>query len=389
MNEGFGNVDAKTAMRMMMDEMMGQNRDATEEEKMEKMHKVYDRGTDKMFTCWGVSVWKLFKDTKSQDWAFNAYRKRGDGDPTDLEASQDCRKQWLELTQEQRDAYGYERELYLLLDDLVTQCDGKIERNLSRIESLHVSVRCCRDDFASHTVVSFAGEPKRRRGRREDAGHPEEIEGEDRYGGAAGRRGMWVRSSLSLVHPDASFVQGEVDHSMAVMQEVETLTDLYRQIQHGSQLHQAGLLRQQTVCEVTGDVIDGSAAGDDAWMQSHFEGKEYVGWKTIRDKLKEMKALRNGQGPPAGLSGFRHDDERSARDLQRRAESSKGGDRDRGRDRDRRRSRSRSRDRRDRDRGRDSRHSYSDRDRDRGRDSRHSYSDRDHRRSDRDGGRRR
>jgi hypothetical protein len=69
-------------------------------------------------------------------------------------------------------------------------------------------------------------------------------------------------------------VQGEVDHSMAVMQEVETLTDLYRQIQHGSQLHQAGLLRQQTVCEVTGDVIDGSAAGDDAWMQSHFEGKE-------------------------------------------------------------------------------------------------------------------
>jgi hypothetical protein len=144
MNEGFGNVDAKTAMRMMMDEMMGQNRDATEEEKMEKMHKVYDRGTDKMFTCWGVSVWKLFKDTKSQDWAFNAYRKRGDGDPTDLEASQDCRKQWLELTQEQRDAYGYERELYLLLDDLVTQCDGKIERNLSRIESLHVSVRCCR-----------------------------------------------------------------------------------------------------------------------------------------------------------------------------------------------------------------------------------------------------
>lgn len=59
----------------------------------------------------------------------------------------------------------------------------------------------------------------------------------------------------------------------------------------------------KTVCEVSGNFM--SARDADERIAAHYAGKQYVGWKLVRDKLKEMIAEYGRYGPPPGESGRR------------------------------------------------------------------------------------
>ena len=53
------------------------------------------------------------------------------------------------------------------------------------------------------------------------------------------------------------------------------------------------------VCEVSGNFMNSTDNGER--LRCHFEGKQYQGWKLIRDKLKELKKQNP---PPKGQSRY-------------------------------------------------------------------------------------
>ena len=72
-------------------------------------------------------------------------------------------------------------------------------------------------------------------------------------------------------------------------------------------------------------------------LQEHIQGKQYLGWSAIRDKLKELQG-RFGHREP---ERHREPDRHRSKDMDRERERPRdqGRDRDRDRDRDRHRDR--------------------------------------------------
>ena len=57
----------------------------------------------------------------------------------------------------------------------------------------------------------------------------------------------------------------------------------------------------KTVCEVSGNFM--SARDADERIAAHYAGKQYVGWKLVRDKFKEMLGKWGKYGPPPPARG--------------------------------------------------------------------------------------
>lgn len=112
-------------------------------------------------------------------------------------------------------------------------------------------------------------------------------------------------------------------------------------------------LRIMFVCEICGVFIN--STDNEARMADHYNGKQYLGWKAVRDKLKELEDKYAGRAPEPMYGG---------RDGGRDG-GYRGRERESYRERSRSRERERGRDDREGDRRRDDR--GGDRDRDRGR----------------------
>ena len=321
---GFGNIDPREAMRMELDKMMGaQRNDALDEQAKPK--KFSAREVCKLFLA-GCSPWQLLEGTKSEAWVQTMYAKKHhkgtDYDPGVLVTDLNMKAEYDKLTQEQKDKYGYENELFIALEELVTLCDRKMQRNVERLEQKE-GAKVTEDDVKQ--LVDIETKIKEKTDLAEQLGE-----------------------------------EGEVDESMKMMQEIEALQEIKNTIERGTAAAmQKQTNRTSTICDMTGELIDGAAAADDNWMQSHFTSKDYLGWKELREKFAELKAKNDGRGPARGVSGYRHDDDGKSKDRR----GDRGRDRDRDRRGDRDRDRRSDRDRRDRDRDRDRR----DRDRDRDR----------------------
>ena len=74
-------------------------------------------------------------------------------------------------------------------------------------------------------------------------------------------------------------------------------------------------------------------------LQEHVQGKQYLGWSAIRDKLKELQG-RFGHREP---ERHREPDRHRSKDMDRERERPRDQGRDRDRDRDRERDRHRDR----------------------------------------------
>lgn len=92
------------------------------------------------------------------------------------------------------------------------------------------------------------------------------------------------------------------------------------------QLHyvKSDITSDKTVCEVSGNFM--SARDADERIAAHYAGKQYVGWKLVRDKLKEMIQEYGRYGPPPGEGG-RRGSGRGGEDY--RHGGGRGGDRNR------------------------------------------------------------
>jgi uncharacterized membrane protein YgcG len=101
------------------------------------------------------------------------------------------------------------------------------------------------------------------------------------------------------------------------------------------QLHyiKSDITMDKTVCEVSGNFM--SARDADERIAAHYAGKQYVGWKLVRDKLKEMQKEYGRYGPPSAQRapprrGMEEPSRRSAgsyNDDRRRVEGRGGYDR--------------------------------------------------------------
>jgi len=82
----------------------------------------YDRDIDPLYCAWGVDVYELFVNTKS-DIGTNPYT-----------ADESARKEYVSLSREEKNRMGFESRLFVKLQELVQHCDRTVNRNHEKLK---------------------------------------------------------------------------------------------------------------------------------------------------------------------------------------------------------------------------------------------------------------
>mmetsp|Transcript_19263 Transcript_19263/g.28769 ORF Transcript_19263/g.28769 Transcript_19263/m.28769 type:complete len:321 (-) Transcript_19263:213-1175(-) len=299
--------------RLLLDQLMGKERNASFEEREKMQRHFWDEDVCKHYLV-GLCPYELFKNTKSD---LGEYNKIFDGR---------AKAEWDALPQEEKDKYPYQWDLLDLLKTLIDECNRKIERNKER---------CAADE-------RLKNEPKK-------------LNEEE-----AKRLGV-VQEEIGKLSKEAEEAgeSGDIAKAKELSEKVEALKAESQQIMKKPDDIRLNA-RKLIVCEISGVLM--SQTDSDSRLASLYSGKQYQGWKKVREMHAELTKLLDGKKRPR--RPWPHEKDRK----------NGRGDRDRDRNRDRDRDRDRRRRRDDRDRR------Y--RDRDRGRD-RDRDNDRDRRRRDR------
>eukprot|EP00656_Telonema_subtile_P050683 TRINITY_DN6632_c0_g2_i1.p1 TRINITY_DN6632_c0_g2~~TRINITY_DN6632_c0_g2_i1.p1 ORF type:complete len:225 (+),score=47.91 TRINITY_DN6632_c0_g2_i1:174-848(+) len=111
-------------VRAMMDQLMGADRDSTQDEKEKNKRSFDDPEIDTLFLC-GLSPYALLSETKSAEFVPGTWKKK----------IQDMtlRNEWMQLPQEEKDKYGYEYELLQTSQRMVMAMDDRIAQNKAKI----------------------------------------------------------------------------------------------------------------------------------------------------------------------------------------------------------------------------------------------------------------
>jgi len=313
-----GAKSAKSSMADMLNELMGKDRDAPLDERdTPKEVDFAEKSIDRFFLC-GCTPYELLRGTKSE--TMTQLEREGF-----LKDRPEALKiKWDNLPQEEKDAYGFERELQDFLQVLVDEQDRRVRQSKDRYE----------------------------RDNEEVAEVPE----------ATRKQLEALREQIKELQAQSEALgeEGDVDGSMTAFNKANAL-QLHLQEQEKKAVPVAA--KKQFVDEISGLVY--SSTDNEQRLADLQSGKMYQAWKAIREKLIELKALNlpepgvNGYGVkggarptaarPASSSNDQRDDRRDDRKDWRDDRDNRGGYRD---------------DRRDYDRGRDRRDSYDDRRRD-------------------------
>jgi hypothetical protein len=262
-------------MREQMDELMGKNRNmALDEQQQQSKEQAFqdfsDPTVDKYYLC-GCSPYELLKGTKSE--SFPQLERDG----FLRERSEGMRMRWEVLPQEERDRYGYERDLYELLTSLVEEQDRRVARLRERY------------DRENNQEVAVDPELKR---------EIEELK----------EQIVELQTQSEVLAEEGSVDEAVQVHAKAATMQIR-LTELERRAQGREP-------KKQYVDDVSGLVY--SSTDNEARIADLQAGRQYKAWKAIREKLIELRA-----NPPPGV-----------RDRRASAGGGYGGDRDRERERD-------------------------------------------------------
>lgn len=112
--------------RAMLDALMGSDRNADipasgQNNLQRKKKSCYDRDICPFYCAWGIDVFELFTNTKS------------DLGPNPNAVQDDAREEFLSLPDHEKDRLGYEFMLYRKLSDLVRGCDRIVNRNKEKL----------------------------------------------------------------------------------------------------------------------------------------------------------------------------------------------------------------------------------------------------------------
>jgi len=391
----------------------------------------FDRDIDPLYAAWGVDVYDLFVNTKS------------DLGPNPYVADDSARDEYLNLPPAEQEKLGFEYFLFQKLTELVRGCDRTIHRNKEKLrqelqrklgqrggqdfvedvdESMvdalarnMVSQEFMKEDLANKlkeledvaeredankkqleplleaqkkaaAVGNAANENEKKDaagdGKGEDddkksssndivkkeaeggddgeeeAGETKENDGSDEKGGGGGGKSELTdeeKDQMQKLQMELGKLtmqrQKLVFDLSRIVESFLPLQDTIRSMRRNLNYVKSDISTDKTVCEVSGNFM--SARDADERIAAHYAGKQYIGWKLVRDKLDEMVKKygrygppppnRGGPPPPSSLSrqpppgvggrgggGYDRGGDRGGGGRYDRRSSSSGRDRDRG-----------------------------------------------------------
>ena len=182
-------------------------------------------------------------------------------------------KEWNELPQNEKDKYGYEYNTMLYLQKLVRGCDNKIVQSKKRLE-------------AEDRPATMA-----------------ELNEDDKQKLVEIAQQMQDKTLEAQKFGD----EENISEALRIMQEIDVLNKRRKAITEGGGAVAAGIKQNESkliVCEVTGHYY--SSMDGEERMALYFQGKQYRGWKRLREYLQKLEQQR----PPRGLREY---EERSNR----------------------------------------------------------------------------
>jgi LUC7 N_terminus len=329
----------------------------------------YDKDIDPLYTAWGIDVYELFVNTKS-DLGANPYI-----------VDKGAHAEFVKLAPPEQERLGYHYFLFQKLSELVRQCDRTVNRNKEKLKqelSRKLSQRGGQDfvedvdegavDALAHAIVQLEDymtqlqhnlttlneivgeedvlmnrlEPLLHKGTRNIANNVDtsstEIKDSSDGNDNIKEEPLIDESNVTKddeTGPDQNMVKTEdvdVDVDAVVKSEIDKVDrfeleqiqmDLGKlTLQRQRLLYDIGRLLSQiaplqdtvetqrrqlnyvrsdistdkTVCDVSGNFM--SARDADERIAAHYAGKQYVGWKLVRDKYASMMKKYGHYGPP-------------------------------------------------------------------------------------------
>jgi hypothetical protein len=305
----------------------------------------YDQNVDPLYCAWGVDVYELFVNTKSDI-----------GSNPKL-VSEEAREEFVNLPQHEQERLGFHGMLFQKLQELVRMCDRTVSRNkeklnqerrkggvdyvmdvneraieqlcITEIEMEKLLAEILEKNKELESIMQHEKEEQEQRKKRkiEEKQEEKETSNEEKESKDDDKVADTVTiDSDQKVDDQATDTKGAESEPPKADDEDNTTTmelllkrqrllwELARLMQQYAPLQQAiehqrtdlefvksDITSDKTVCEVSGNFM--SARDADERIAAHYAGKQYVGWKLVRDKLKAMIQQYGRYGPPAGDRG--------------------------------------------------------------------------------------
>jgi hypothetical protein len=322
-----------------------------------KSKSCYDKDIDPLFTAWGVDVYDLFVNTKS-DLGANPY-------VTDDGA---VHQEFVALPTHEQERLGYHFFLFQKLQELVRSCDRTVTRNkeklaqelnrklsarggqdfvqdvdVAAVESLARAIFQVQELKASietklieleqvtakETFAKEQLEPLLSKVQKEVEDEPADVaadgdkkadikkEEEQEAEALVAMKEeestdnkVAVKKQLEEEEEDVLELQKlQMELGMLTLQKQRILCDIALAMtrlgpvqesvvgQHRNLNYvKSDISTDKTVCDVSGNFM--SARDADERIAAHYAGKQYVGWKLVRDKFVEMQQKYGRYGPP-------------------------------------------------------------------------------------------
>ena len=345
----------------------------------------YDRGIDPLFCAWGIDVYELFVNTKS------------DIGPNPYTVDEAARKEYVSLSKDEKEKIGYDHRLFSKLQELVQHCDRTVSRNneklkreLSRqsqtrggndyvvdvseekvdelvraemqLEDMKVElekalINLMELQTKEETVLDQQRQEQKEKNeeKTKDQTNDESNKEEDNKDDAVDEEDNIKLENPIKIEPKEEGSNIIIDHegadpikkdpdattnddndpsgandtttdkpspssssdAAAALEELGRLTLKKQRLlcQIANLISQLGPLEEsievqhlklnfvrsdtttdKTVCEVSGNFM--SARDADERIAAHYAGKQYVGWKLVRDKFQEIVQKYGRYGPP-------------------------------------------------------------------------------------------
>uniref|UniRef100_A0A383VAM8 Uncharacterized protein n=1 Tax=Tetradesmus obliquus TaxID=3088 RepID=A0A383VAM8_TETOB len=291
------------AFRNMLDELMGKERDVPLDKRQNKPLEFDDPAVCK-YELLALCPNRLFRNTKS-DLGSCGFTIHDDH----LEWP-NIKEQWDKLPQREKDRFGYERDLIRYMEQLIRDMDAKIRKNKERAEA------------ESRPKVLKVDDQRRL----------DEIK---------------MRQAEMLARAGQLGEEGDVDGAIEATKQAEAIgrqhDTLHKQLTEPE--------RTMTVCDICGVFINSTdndqrrlTPGELKAREDHLTGKQYLGWKKIRETYAEIMKSRDERmrsGPISEPEPPHRSSSRDYRDRDRERESGRERERERDRDPDRERARER------------------------------------------------
>ena len=375
--------------RAMLDQLMGQDRDASlpppssdnaqDWDSLRKKKSCYDNDICPLYCAWGVDVYELFTNTKS------------DLGPNPYIVQDDARAEYLTLPEHEKDRLGFERMLFRKVGDLVRSCDRIVSRNREKLRQEISKAAKSRGGVngapidpvtdVSHEMMSEAADMMADLELREEdvkrmlneiskveqewnilwnellnlekeatdndtgtgtgtdtAGDDLTNEASDMKDGADPSTSNEKDETMQPVNEDnknEASNSSEDNETKAKAKEANikeiksklyalsseqqkiiftianitsnTIVPLRDNLQNlTKQLYyvKTDISADKIVCDVSGNFM--SSRDAEERIAAHYAGKQYVGWKMVREKFRELekKSRSSRGGPPPGFGGF-------------------------------------------------------------------------------------